>query len=45
MPNEELAALVPSNATIDWIFTDRSQLDLTDFSQLPEKLTALPCVK
>ena len=38
---QELAALVPSNATIDWIFTDRSQLDLTDFSQLPEKLTAL----
>ena len=38
---QELAALAPSNAIIDWIFTDRSQLDLTDFSQLSEKLTAL----
>lgn len=38
---QELAVLATSNATIDWIFTDRSQLDLTDFSQLPEKLTAL----
>jgi dTDP-4-dehydrorhamnose reductase len=38
---QELAALAPSNAIIDWIFTDRSQLDLTDLSELPEKLTAL----
>ena len=36
---QELAALAPANLTIDWIFTDRSQLDLTDLSQLPEKLT------
>ena len=37
---QELAILALTNLSIDWIFTDSSQLDLTDLSQLPEKLTA-----